>query len=247
MKITVITATWNSEATIAFALESVARQDHPDIEHLIIDGGSKDGTLSVVEGYRRPGLRVISEPDKGIYDALNKGLRLATGDLIGFMHSDDVYADDTVLSEVAKAFQDTDADLVYGDLAYVSKDDLQQVIRLWHSGQYSLKKMKWGWMPPHPTVYMKRICYEAWSGFDERYRIAADYEAMLRYLLRDDIRVGYLPRVLVKMRVGGASNRSLKNILLKSKEDIRAMKAHGVLWPNALIWKNLSKIPQFLK
>lgn len=165
MKITVITATWNSEATIVSALESVAAQEHPDIEHLIIDGGSQDETLAIVERYRRPGLRIVSEPDKGIYDALNKGLRLATGDVIGFMHSDDVYASDTVLSEVANAFQHDDADLVYGDLAYVSKDDLQQVIRLWHSGEYTLNRMKTGWMPPHPTVYMKRSRYEVLRNF----------------------------------------------------------------------------------
>lgn len=247
MKITVITATWNSAATIASALESVSRQDYPDIEHLIIDGGSRDGTLAVIDRYQRPGLRVISEPDRGIYDALNKGLRLATGDVIGFMHSDDVFANDVVLSDVAEKFQQLDADLVYGDLAYVGKDDLEQVIRLWHSGEYSLKKMKMGWMPPHPTVYMKRERYESFGGFDQSYKIAADYEAMLRYLLRDDMRVGYLSEVLVKMRVGGASNRSLKNILLKSREDVRAMRAHGISWPKALIWKNFSKIPQFFK
>jgi glycosyltransferase len=245
MKISVITAVYNNRATIAAALDSALAQSHDDVELVVIDGGSTDGTLEVLQGYAdRIGV-LVSEPDRGIYDALNKGLRLAGGEVVGFLHSDDLYADTEVLRRVAGAFSDVEVGAVYGDLLYVRKEAPDQVVRTWRAGQFTPALLARGWMPPHPTFYARRSVYEELGGFDTRYRIAADYDCMLRFLGRGGIRMGYIPEVLVKMRVGGASNRSLANILRKSAEDYRALKSNGVGGLSALAWKNLSKLPQF--
>jgi len=247
MKISVITATWNSEATIGDTLASFASQDFKDTEYLIIDGASSDGTLDVVRAKGKRVDKIISESDKGIYDALNKGIGLATGDVIGFLHSDDVYAHPAVLTQVANTFIKNDVDAVYGDLVYVSKSDPDKIIRKWTSGDFSREKFRNGWMPPHPTFYLKRSCYERFGGFDLSYRIAADYDSILRYMWKHKITAAYIPDVLVRMRVGGESNRSIKNIICKSKEDLRAMSANGLPVTQALLGKNLSKIPQFFR
>lgn len=245
MKISVITAVYNNRTTIAAALDSVLAQSHDDVELVVIDGGSTDGTLEVLGGYSdRVGV-LVSEPDRGIYDALNKGLRLASGEVVGFLHSDDLYADTEVLRRVAGAFSDVEVSAVYGDLLYVRKEAPERVVRTWRAGQFTTALLARGWMPPHPTFYARRSVYEALGGFDTHYRIAADYDCMLRFLGRGGIRVDYIPEVLVKMRVGGASNRSLANILRKSAEDYRALKTNGVGGLTALAWKNLSKLPQF--
>ncbi|MCL1073887.1 glycosyltransferase family 2 protein [Shewanella dokdonensis] len=245
MKISIVTATWNSESTIMDTLDSLASQTYHLTEFIIVDGASKDKTLSLIQG--RDGLinTVISEPDKGIYDALNKGIQKATGDVIGFLHSDDIFASPTTLEQIASVFADESIDALYGDLDYVSKDNTSNIIRHWQSGDFVKSKIKNGWMPPHPTFYMRRKHYLKLGGFDLSYRIAADYESILRYLWQTDMNVAYIPSVLVKMRIGGESNRSLKNIIRKSKEDWRAMKGNGVSPLQAILGKNLSKIPQF--
>lgn len=246
LKITIITAVYNREATVGQAISSVASQSHADVEHLIIDGASRDGTVAVVRRLQHAGMRIISEPDRGIYDALNKGIRNATGEIVGMMHSDDFFAHDQVLEKVALLFKQTGADAVYGDLDYVSAGDDSRVIRRWRSGVFAPQLLARGWMPPHPTLFMRRAAMERLGLYNTEYRIAADYEAILRWFGRGKIRVAYLPEVLVKMRVGGESNRSVGRILRKSREDYRALRANGVGGVGALAWKNLSKLPQFL-
>jgi len=190
---------------------------------------------------------LVSEPDNGIYDALNKGLARASGEIVGVMHSDDFFADEQVLAHVAAAFADPSVDAVYGDLDYVAKADTGRVIRHWQSGEYSAARLAWGWMPPHPALFLRRTVIEQWGGYDTRFRIAADYDAILRYFGKGNIRAAYIPRVLVKMRLGGESNRSLARIWRKSYEDYQALRRNGVGGLGALAWKNLSKLRQFFQ
>lgn len=247
MKVSIITATYNSVSTIIDAIESVNNQTYENIEHIIIDGGSVDSTVNVVNKFGKRISTLISEPDKGIYDALNKGIALSTGDVIGFMHSDDIFASNTVVEKIVEEFEKNNTDSVYGDLDYVQKADLNKVVRKWVSGGFSLSKIKRGWMPPHPTFYMKREKYNLHGGFNLSYKIAADYDSILRYFWQGKISTAYIPEVLVKMRVGGASNRSIKNMIQKSKEDKLALVTNGIPWMQALAMKNVSKIPQFFK
>lgn len=248
-KISVVTAVFNREGTIAEAIASVAAQDYPQVEHIIQDGGSRDGTLAEIARVAGPEVLLESARDGGIYDGINKGLARATGDIIGLMHSDDIFARPDALSLVARAMQDPAVDGVYGDLDYVAADDTTRIIRRWRSGVFTPAKLRRGWMPPHPTLYLRRGVFETWGRYDPAYRIAADYDAMLRYLVKGGIRLAYVPQVLVSMRVGGESNRSLSRILRKSREDYRAIRANGVGGPVAglgtLALKNLSKIHQF--
>lgn len=244
LRISIVTAVFNNRDTVASALDSALGQDHDAVELVVIDGASTDGTLGVLAEYAARLSVLVSEPDSGIYDALNKGVQRATGDVIGFLHSDDLLADSGTLSRIAAVFTDPDVDAVYGDLLYVRKDNSRQVVRYWQSGSFSPTKLAWGWMPPHPTLYLRRQVYERFGLFDAQYRIAADYDFILR-VLGGGIRVKYLPEVLVKMRVGGASNRSFSNILQKSREDLRALRNNRIGGIGALAWKNLSKLPQF--
>lgn len=247
MKLSIITAVYNRQATVAQAIESVSSQTHDNVEHLIIDGASKDGTLAEVQRLAHPGMRVISEPDRGIYDALNKGIRHATGDVVGLMHSDDFFAHDRVLEKVAFAFASTGADAVYGDLDYVAAQETSRVIRRWQSGEFAPHLLARGWMPPHPTLFVRREEMMRLGLYNTDYRIAADYEAILRWFGKGGLQIAYIPEVLVKMRVGGESNRSMGRMLRKSREDYRALRTNGVGGVQALAWKNLSKLPQFLK
>lgn len=246
MKISVITATFNSAETLADCLASVAAQTHVDIEHVIIDGGSTDGTLDILNARRGQFATLLSEPDEGIYDALNKGLARSSGEIVGFLHSDDFYSTVDTLAEVARSFADPSVDAVYGDLEYVSKRRVKSVIRRWRAGEYRLRDLALGWMPPHPTLFVRRTHYVRIGGFDCRYSIAADYHSVLRLFSLPGFRAVYLPRVLVKMRTGGTSNRSLGNILHKSRQDLAALREtrSGGWW--SLLAKNLRKIPQFL-
>jgi glycosyltransferase involved in cell wall biosynthesis len=246
MKISVITAVYNNRDTIGQALDSALAQDHPNVELIVIDGGSTDGTLEVLQGYADRLAVLVSEPDRGIYDALNKGIERASGDVVGFLHSDDLFADAAVLSRIGTVFADTKVDAAYGDLLYVSKDDPSRVVRTWRADAFTPARLERGWMPPHPTLYVRHSVYDQHGVFDTSYRIAADYDFVLRFFGRTKGEIRYIPEVLVKMRVGGASNRSLGNIVRKSSEDWRALRKNGVGGVGALVWKNLSKITQFL-
>jgi glycosyltransferase len=249
MKISVVTVCFNSAATLGAALASVREQTHPQVEHLVIDGASRDGTLGVVEREGSHVARLVSEPDAGIYDAMNKGLRLASGDLVGFLNADDVLADPQALARVAQAAAGPEAapvDAVYGDLLYVRHDDLGQVVRRWHAGAFHPGSLRRGWMPPHPTFYVRRELALALGGFDAALRIAGDYEFMLRVLTRPQARLAYVPQVQVRMRLGGASNASLGGLRRKSAEDLLAVRRHGLGgWP-VVACKILRKLPQFL-
>ena len=247
MKISVITAVRNSRATLADALDSALAQDHPNLELIVIDGVSTDGTQEVIQRYAGRLDHVVSEPDTGIYNALNKGLCLAMGDIVGFLHADDRYADDRVLSRIATALANPGVDACYGDLLYVGRDDPSRVVRCWRAGPYRPRYLARGWMPPHPTFYARRTVYERLGGFDLGYRIAADYDCLLRFLGTGQIACAYIPEVLVHMRLGGASNRSLRNLLQKSREDYRALRQNRIGDLSTLLLKNLQKVPQFFK
>lgn len=246
MLFSMITVVFNREKTIGQTLDSVERQTYADVEHLVIDGQSTDGTLEEIRRHCTASLRLVSEPDQGIYDALNKGMRLARGEVLGVVHSDDFLAHDRVLERVAQAFADPQIDAVYGDLDYVAAADPGQVVRHWRAGAFSSKKLRRGWMPPHPALFVRRRVIDALGGYDTRYRIAADYDAILRWFGRGGLRARYIPEVLVKMRMGGESNRSLERLLLKSREDLEALRRNEIGGIATLALKNLSKLPQFI-
>ncbi|MCF7455150.1 glycosyltransferase family 2 protein [Vibrio sp. A1-1] len=247
MKVSVITATYNSSKTVLDTLKSLNEQTYTDIEYIIIDGGSSDNTVSVIKEHCPKVASIVSEPDKGIYDALNKGISAATGDIVGFLHSDDLLAYPDAIKELVETLQREKTQAVYADLEYVSKDNTSKIIRKWTSGAFEKQKLRSGWMPPHPTFFMKRDLYIKHGMFDLDLKIAADYDSLLRYLWSNNITASYLPKVVTKMRVGGASNRSLANIIEKTKEDVQALKNNRLFWPSALLIKNFSKIPQFFK
>jgi glycosyltransferase len=245
MKISIVTATFNSAATVRDTLASIAGQQHPDIEHIIVDGASKDNTLDIVEQFPHVS-KVVCEKDKGIYDAMNKGLQKATGDVIGILNSDDFYTGPAVLSKVAAAFNDPAVEAVYGDLQYVKQDNVQLVTRTWKAGAFNKKHLYYGWMPPHPTFFVRRQVYEKAGRFNTNLRSAADYELMLRFLLKHNINACYIPEVLVKMRAGGMSNASLKNRFRANREDAMAWKLNELKPYFFTMWlKPLRKIFQF--
>lgn len=248
MKISIITAVFNNRPFIESCIRSVRAQSYPGMEYLIIDGGSTDGTLDVISRltpHARLPARVISEPDRGIYDALNKGIRMASGDVIGFLHVDDLFASERVVETVAGCFETHGVDSCYGDLLYVDKDDTNKIIRYWKSRPYERGLLRTGWMPPHPTFFVRREVYGEYGSFNTTFKIASDYELMMRFLGKHGISTRYIPEVLIKMRVGGASNRSIGNLIRKSFEDYKAMKMHDIGGLGTLFRKNLSKIPQF--
>ena len=246
VKVSVVTACYNSAKTIGTTIQSVNAQSYTNIEHVLIDGASTDDTLNVISAGARENHSVLSEPDNGIYDALNKGIRRATGDVVGFLHADDFYTDDSVVERIADCFSRPEVQAVYGDLQYVSQSDTEKVIRTWNTKACSQGRLKRGWMPPHPTLYVRKEWYERIGGFDSQYRIAADYLSILQLFSNPDFDAVYIPQVLVKMRVGGASNRSLKNIIQKSGEDYAALKRTGVGGLGTLVSKNLRKVCQFI-
>lgn len=227
------------------AIKSVQSQSYSDIEHVIQDGGSTDGTLDRIAEASSPAIALVSERDHGIYDAINRGIGRASGDVIGLMHSDDFFAHPEVVNRVAAKFADPQIDGVYGNLQYVSASDTSRVVRHWTSGEYNQRMLARGWMPPHPTLYLRRQVFDRFGLYDTSYKIAADYDAMLRYLVKGNIRLAYIPEVLVKMRLGGESNRSLERILRKSREDYRAIRRNEVGGIATLAAKNFRKIGQF--
>ena len=243
--ISVITACFNSERTVSQTIASINEQTYPNVEHVFVDGASTDRTLSIIERESLRPKRMISEPDQGIYDALNKGLALSTGDIIGFLHADDFYAHSGVLHEIAARLKEKGVSAVYGDLQYVGVDNVNKVIRHWQTRRFTKTRLKLGWMPPHPTFYVHRSWYDRIGGFDTNYGIAADYLTVLQLFSSADFNAQYIPHVLVKMRMGGVSNRSLTNILRKSREDLDALRQSGVGGYGTLAAKNLRKLGQF--
>jgi glycosyltransferase len=231
---------------IGDAIKSVLGQDCPGVEYIIVDGGSTDSTLEIIKSYGSRINKMISEPDKGIYDAMNKGIKLASGDIVGILNSDDVYADNMVLSEVVEMFRKTGADAVYGDLVYVGKDDASRVVRYWRAGQYRPGNFRKGWHPAHPALFVKRQVYEKCGGFDTSFSVSADFELMLRLFEKHKIKTVYLPKVLVKMRLGGESNRALGNIIKGNLNILRAFWKNGIfVTPFYTIRRLFSKIEQF--
>lgn len=246
MKISIITITYNSAKTLQRALESVQTQTYPAIEHIIVDGASTDGTREMVEKYAadHKNVRFISEPDKGIYNALNKGIQMATGDVIGFLHSDDVLYSPDSIGQIAAAFEDKAIDVVYGDLQYCHG---AKVIRRWRSNAFRLSSLKYGWMPPHPTVYVRQNVYEQVGEYDEWFHISADYDMMLR-IFKGGYQSHYIPEVLVQMETGGASNRNTRARLSKTQEDYIALKKNNVgAGYLTVAFKQLRKVRQFLR
>lgn len=228
-------------------IKSVNDQTYHNIDHVFIDGGSTDSTLEKIEKHSLREKAVISEKDNGIYDAMNKGLNKASGDVIAILNSDDFYADENVVSEVVNLFENGGADAVYADLDYISQTDSSKVIREWRSGKYDDDKFKWGWMPPHPTLFVKKEVYKRYGKFNTDFKSAADYEIMLRFIHKNKIKLGYLPRVTVKMRVGGLSNSSFKHRLFANMEDRKAWKVNNIKpYFFTLIFKPLRKLSQYL-
>lgn len=248
MKISIITVSYNSAETIRDCIQSVLNQSHSNIEYIVVDGGSTDDTLNIVAEYRAEIKTVISEPDDGIYHAMNKGIAASSGDAVGILNSDDVYADNEVIADVVKKLSDSGTAACYGDLVYVNRTNLSKVQRTWISGAYSRNNFLKGWMPPHPTFYLKRKYYTQFGDFNLEFRTSADYELMLRMLFVHQLPVAYLNRTLVRMRAGGQSNLSLKNRLRANREDRKAWAVNGIKPPFwTTLRKPLSKIGQFLK
>jgi glycosyltransferase involved in cell wall biosynthesis len=248
MRVSIITICYNSEATIRETITSVLSQSYADIEYIIVDGASKDSTCEIVRSFGDKISMFVSERDKGIYDAMNKGVKLATGDVIGILNSDDFYADANVVSDIVHTFEKTGAQGVFADLVYVDRENINKVTRTWKSGLYKEGKFLFGWMPPHPTFFVKREVYEAYGHYTTELRSSSDYEFMLRVIHKEKIRVGYLPRVITKMRVGGQSNVTLANRKKANREDRRAWEMNGMKpYFFTIALKPLRKIHQFFK
>ncbi|MGY6562998.1 MAG: glycosyltransferase family 2 protein [Luteibaculaceae bacterium] len=247
LTISVLTISFNSAKTIADTIDSVLNQTYPHVEYVVKDGGSTDKTIAIVESYGAKIALFVSKPDGGIYPGMNQGLALATGDIIGILNSDDFYADNRVLEDVARIFQEENCDALYADLQYVQPNNTNKVLRHWKSGSYKHGNFLKGWMPPHPTFFVRKVVYEKYGVFNTTLKSAADYEIMLRFLHKHKVKVAYLPRVIVKMRAGGTSNVTLKNRIKANLEDRKAWEING-LKPHVftLYRKPLSKLFQFL-
>lgn len=244
MKISIVTVTYNAAKTIAGTLRSVASQNYPDIEHILIDGASSDATMSIVEQHRNSLSHVLSEPDRGIYDAMNKGIALCTGDVIGLLNGDDIYAYNTTITRIASAFSDTTIDMVYGDAEFVRPQQPNVPIRRYSSANFSPARIAWGWMPAHPTLFLRRNIYERFGGFRSEFRIAGDFEFVARVFNNEKLNYRYLPEVLVRMQLGGASTGGLRSTLQLNQEVILACRQNGIR-TNWL--KILSKYPRKLQ
>ncbi len=247
-KVSIITVCYNSEKTIEDTIKSVVNQSYPNIEYILIDGVSSDNTLTIINKYKKQITKVVSEKDNGIYDAINKGISLATGDIIANLNSDDFYIDNNVIADVVATFEKEKTDTLYADLYYIDAVDTNKIVRYWKSKPYKEGLFLKGWMPPHPTFFVKKEVYQKHGLFDLQFKSAADYEIMLRFIHRYNVSISYLPRVIVKMRVGGMSNSSIKNRLKANQEDRKAWEVNG-LKPHVftLIFKPLSKILQFVR
>lgn len=248
-KVSLITASWNSARTIGDTLRSVAAQTYPDIEHIVVDGASKDETLAVVECEGRHVAKLVSEPDKGIYDAYNKGLKLATGDVIGFLNSDDFYCSDDVIAQVAEAFEDPAIEAVHAELVYVDPEDTSKILRHWRSRPCNRRNLRRGFHPAHPTLFLRRSVYERAGDFSLAYRQSSDFEFMSRIFYVHGIKDRYIPKIWVKMRAGGATGGSLLSIRKQNLEMRRAQHELGIRYPLAgyLAFKIVDRLIQRLR
>lgn len=246
LNVSIITVTFNSAATVKETMRSVSEQDYPFIEHIIVDGQSQDDTLKIVHSFSHTAL-VVCEKDDGIYDAMNKGIRASRGDIVGMLNSDDIYAHPEVISHIVKAFEDDSVQACYADLQYIHAADSRRIMRTWRSGNFQPSYFYWGWMPPHPTFFVRKSVYDRVGLFDTGLRSASDYEMMLRILLKYKMSACYIPEVIVKMRTGGMSNASMRNRLRANREDREAWRLNG-LHPYffTLYLKPLRKITQFI-
>jgi len=248
LTISIITVCFNSAKTIEETLQSVIAQDYSNIEYIVVDGGSTDETLAILQRYRQHIHTLISEPDEGIYAAMNKGIKLAKGDIVGLIHSDDYYAHPQVISRVANVFQDAQVQACYGDLIYFSTHSPHQVVRYWRSSAFKTGLFSKGWCPPHPTFFVRREVYERLGGFDCHYRMGNDVELMMRFLEKHRISSIYLPEVLVKMRLGGVSNRHVKNIIEQNRNILLAAKRLALpisVW-KFVLYKLFNRLSQFM-
>ena len=246
LKISIITVAFNSVDTIKETIESIIAQNYTNIEYIIIDGGSKDGTLDLAKKYSKHIEYISSEPDNGIYDAMNKGINAATGDIVGILNSDDFYPNSFVLSNVASSFEKYNCDAIYGDLVYVKSDNVSKITRYWQAGKYSTSKIKNGWMLPHPTFFVKREIYQRYGLYNTALKSAADYEMILKLLYKHNISVYYIPMILVNMRLGGESNKSFWNRIKANKEDSLAWTKNQLQRPMLIrLKKPLQKLKQF--
>lgn len=251
MKITIITATYNSAQYIVDCVKSISSQSYPEIEHIIIDSCSTDNTLDLIKSNANHEIKIIQEKDNGIYDALNKGIKSANGDILGFLHSDDIFADNDVISTIANVFYDDKSiSCVYGDLNYVNRKNTNNILRKWVSCKFSPRLLRFGWMPPHPTLYVKKECFQGNIGFSNKYTISSDYDFVLKLFSNKKYRSYYIPKILVNMRTGGVSNKSFLNLLKKSLEDFKVLRNNGFSFKGSfvtLFLKNISKINQFFR
>lgn len=246
MKVSIITVTYNAEEYLAECIRSVAEQDYLDIEHIIIDGKSTDKTLDIIKGFDGKITKWISETDRGMYDAINKGIQLSSGDIIGILNSDDLLAGKSVVSAIVASFQGQAVDAVYGDLVYVQKNNINKVVRLWKGFSYKRYRFQYGWMPAHPTFYVRRDRIDNFGGYENHYYTAADYEFMARYLYVHHVSAFYLPMLIVKMRTGGQSNVTLKSRLRANRRDYLAMKNNKIPFPFLVsILKPVIKLHQY--
>ncbi len=257
MKISIITACFNSELHIGEAIESIIMQNYPNIEHVIVDGLSTDHTVDIIKKYSHHSgymMKLVSEKDSGIYNAINKGISLCSGEIIGILHSDDVLSDNTVISNIAKEFYSDQeqrikksVDIVYGDIAYCRKNDLSTLVRYWKSVNYSRRYLLRGWMPPHPSLFLKAAVYKKCGPYNESMKISSDYDYILKIFTNESLSFKYLAITITKMRTGGVSNRNLKNVIQKSVEDYKALRRNRIPNPMmVLLMKNVQKIPQFI-
>lgn len=247
MKISIITATYNSEYFLSNCISSIKNQTYPFVEQIIIDGSSTDNTLEIVRNTPNRISKVISEPDKGIYDAMNKGIRLATGDIIGILNSDDLYCDKFVLEKVESIFKTTGVDCVHADLYYVKQNNTNQIVRHWKTCDYAPGAFKRGWHPAHPTFFVRKEVYEKYGLFKLDFTLAADFELMLRLLECHKITSIYLPEPIVRMRLGGASSKNIQNIIKQNIECYKAFKVNGIkVSPLYPLYRLLPKLKQFI-
>lgn len=245
MKISIITACYNRIRTIRDTIESVLNQDYGNIEYIIVDGASTDGSLDAINEYKDKVDVILSEPDNGMYEAINKGIRMASGDVVGMVHSDDLLYDSHVITDIVRKFEETNADFIYGDGVFVEPNNKDRIIRNWEGGNYHRWKVKLGWLPLHPTCYIRRDVMMKYGLYDESYKIAADTELLVRYLYEYRLKISYLKRRIVRMSMGGLSTDSHKRRQMWD-EDIRLYKAHGFLALPTKIMKMMWKVPQFI-